>query len=220
MYSHIYKNVSSILAEIPAEVSVIAAVKNRKPEEIIAAIDAGITTIGHNYVQEALSTKTKIGDVGQCHLIGHLQSNKVKKAVEIFHLIESVDSLSLATALNYQAKLQEKIMPILIEVNIGREPQKNGVMPEELASFVESLKDLSNVNLQGLMTMGPRLISSSLRPYFTEAKRLFDGLKKLESINADICYLSMGMSDSYNIAIEEGANMIRLGKAIFDRKVN
>ena len=215
MYSHIYKNTLHILSEIPPEVTIVAAVKNRTSEEIAAVIDAGVSVIGHNYIQEACFARDKLGDIGEWHFIGHLQSKKAKKAIEGFDLIETVDSIRLGSALNLQAELQGRFMPVLIEVNIGRECQKNGVWPEDLFHLAESLQKMPMLKLQGLMTMGPLSKSSDTRPYFAEAKKLFDNLKQHVHHQSDIRYLSMGMSDTYITAIEEGANVIRLGTAIF-----
>ena len=188
MYQHIRDNVRRLLAEIPPDVGIVAAAKARTPEEIAAAIDAGISIIGENYVKEA---------------------------VEIFDLIETVDSVDIARAIDRHAAAVGKIMPVLIEVNIGREAQKNGVFPEFLDALARSITGLPNLRVSGLMTMGPRLEPEELRPYFAEAWRLYDGLQREGLAGADMRYLSMGMSDSYGVAIEEGANLVRLGTAIF-----
>ncbi|TFG45029.1 MAG: YggS family pyridoxal phosphate-dependent enzyme [Dehalococcoidia bacterium] len=218
MYSYIRINVCRLLSEIPPHVSVVAVAKTRTPEEIAAALDAGIHIIGQNYIQEAISSRTKLNENTSCHFIGHLQSNKVKKAVELFDLIETVDNLKLATALDHQARLHGKVMPVLIEVNIGREAQKSGVLPDELPGIALSIEQFPNLKLHGLMTMGPHLTAEKLRPYFAETRRLFDNLQQLNLPDTNIRYLSMGMSDSYLIAIEEGANLVRLGTAIFGQR--
>jgi pyridoxal phosphate enzyme (YggS family) len=215
MNQQIRDNVRRLLAEIPPEVEIMAAVKTRTAGEIAAAVDAGISTIGENYIQEAEAAVKALGERARWHFIGHLQLNKVKKAVEIFNVIETVDSLALAQAINRHAIVAGKTMPVLIEVNIGREPQKNGVLPELVVDLARSISQLPNVKLAGLMTMGPLLPAESLRPFFAETQRIFESLR-LECLpGTDIRYLSMGMSDSYRVAIEEGANLIRLGTALF-----
>ncbi len=215
MYQHIRDNIRRLRDEISPHVGIVAAAKTRNPDEICAAIDAGISIIGENYVKETENTKRIIGSCGEWHFIGHLQLNKVRKAVELFDLIETIDSLALVQAIAYHSGMAGKIMPVLIEVNIGREPQKNGVLPELVVDLARSISQLPNVKLAGLMTMGPLLPAESLRPFFAETRRLFESLHRECLPGTDIRYLSMGMSDSYRVAIEEGANLIRLGTAIF-----
>ena len=215
MYQHIRDNTRRLLAEIPPDVTILAAVKTRTPVEITAALDAGISAIGENYVQEAESSKSALSGRGEWHLIGHLQLNKIKKAVKVFDFIETVDSLELAAAINRHAAAVGKVMPVLIEVNIGRERQKNGALPESVPDLARSIALLPNLRLSGLMTMGPLLPPEALRPFFAETRRLYDSLKQSCLPGADIRLISMGMSDSYKVAIEEGANLVRLGAAIF-----
>ncbi|AKG53536.1 proline synthase YggS [Dehalogenimonas sp. WBC-2] len=194
--------------------TIVAAAKTRTAEEITAAISAGIQIIGENYVQEAEGAINSLGDKARWHFIGHLQLNKVKKAVELFDLIETVDSLELAEAINRHAMTAGIIMPILIEVNTARETTKHGVLPEHLKNLAESILKLQNVRLEGLMAMGPHPESGDLRSCFAETHRLYNQLKT-DFPDANIHYLSMGMSDSYQTAIEEGANLVRLGTAVF-----
>jgi len=152
-------------------------------------------------------------------MIGHLQKNKVKRAVELFDMIETVDSLELGERIDRECAKQGKVMPVLVEVNSGREPQKAGVLPEAVEELVRRLAELAHVKVQGLMTMGPRFGEPELaRPYFRETKRLFDELQALGLANVEMRYLSMGMSNTYRIAIEEGANMVRIGSAIFGER--
>ncbi len=215
MSQNIRDNVRRLMAEIPSHVLIVAAAKSRTADEIAAAINSGITVLGENFVQEAEAAKNVLGDRTLWHFIGHLQLNKVKKAVKLFDLIETVDSLALAQAIDRHAAAAGKVMPVLLEVNIGREPRKNGVMPESVADLARSITRLPNLRLSGLMTMGPPLEPEKMRPYFAETRRLFEGLRAEDLLGADIRYLSMGMSDSYRVAIEEGANLVRLGTAIF-----
>jgi len=157
----------------------------------------------------------------QWHLIGHLQRNKVKKAIHIFDMIETIDSLRLAESLDKHCATEGKIMPILIEINSGKESNKTGVLPEDVEELVHEISKLSHLRLKGLMTMGPRFgIPEDARSYFKETKAAFDQLKKTEIDNVKMRYLSMGMSNSYQIAIEEGANIVRIGSKLFGERDN
>ncbi len=205
-----------LLAELPQEVVLEAAAKTRTTEETLAAIDAGIKIVGENYIQEAERAFTVIGKLVNWHFIGHLQRNKVKKAVELFDLIETIDSFSIAEKVNRVSSKMGKIMPILIEVNSGREPQKFGVFTDDVEEIVVKISTLASVKIVGLMTMGPYEEElENLRPYFRATKTIFEQIKKSGIPSVDMRYLSMGMSDSYKIAIEEGANIVRVGTGIF-----
>ncbi len=215
----IKRNLEKILSEIPESVELVAAAKTRTAEEILQAIDAGVKKIGENYVQESLRVIEKIGDKAQWHFIGHLQTNKVKYVVPVYNMIETVDSIKLAKEIDKQAKKNNKIMPVLIEINSGREPQKFGVMPENTEKLTEEISSLPNIKIMGLMTMGPRFGDpEKARPYFKETKKIFDKIKAANILNVEMKYLSMGMSNSYKIAIEEGANMVRIGTKIFGER--
>ena len=209
-------NVKCLLREIPDNVIIVAAAKSRTPQELLEAIDAGIKVIGENYVQEAKKAFVLIGKGAKWHFIGHLQKNKVKKAVEIFDLIETVDSLGLAEEIDKYCKKNNKIMPVLIEINSGREPQKFGVMPEDTEKLIKCISSLENIRIMGIMTMGPRFGNpENARVYFKKTKQIFKHIKKMRIPNVKMEYLSMGMSNSYQIAIEEGANITRIGTKIF-----
>lgn len=215
-HDHVKENVRQLLKELPPGVELVAAAKQQTPEKIMAAIEAGVKIIGENYVQEALSAFQVIGRSVQWSFIGHLQKNKVKKAVEIFDIIETVDSAELAEEINRRCAAAGKIMPVLIEVNSGREPQKFGVFPEKVEELARTMVQLPNLKLCGLMTMGPlEGDPEESRPYFRETKQLFDYLKSLKLPGADMKILSMGMTNSYRVAIEEGANRVRIGTKIF-----
>ena len=163
----IKQNVEQILIELPDGVELVAAAKARTPEEILQAVEAGIKIIGENYVQEAERAYTVAGKRAQWHLIGHLQRNKVKKAVNIFDMIETVDSVEIAKEIDKRCAQIGKVMPVLIEINSGREKQKAGVFPEEAEELVREIANLPNIKLMGLMTMGPRLGNpEDARPYF------------------------------------------------------
>jgi pyridoxal phosphate enzyme (YggS family) len=200
-------------------VELVAAAKTRSPGEIREAVEAGVRVIGENYVQEAESAYQVIGDKAKWHFIGHLQKNKVKKAVRLFDMIETVDSLEIATEINKRCAQIGKTMPVLIEINSGREVQKSGVLPEKAIELVREISNLPNLKIMGLMTVGPLLGNpEGLRPYFKATKKLFSELRELNLPNVIMKYLSMGMTDSYQVAIEEGANMVRIGTRIFGER--
>ncbi|HOL21925.1 MAG TPA: YggS family pyridoxal phosphate-dependent enzyme [bacterium] len=212
----IKENVKRILSEIPEGVILVAATKTRSVEEIREAIDAGIRIIGENYVQEAEEKFKQIGRQVRWHMIGHLQRNKVEKALNIFDCIETVDSFNLAREIDKYAGKKGIIFPVLIEINSGREPQKSGVMPEDVEKLIAEISQLKNIRVEGLMTMGPLVKNpEDIRPYFKLTKGIFDKIKEKNLPNVEMKYLSMGMSDTWKIAIEEGANMVRIGTAIF-----
>jgi len=212
----IRKNVTGILQDLPPEVLFVAAAKTRTAEEVKAAIQAGIQIVGYNYVQEAEHLRQTIDEPVKWHMIGHLQRNKVKKAVQLFDMIETIDSVRLAKEVNKQCAKLDKIMPVLIEINSGKESNKTGVLPENVMALIQQINNLSNLQILGLMTMGPRFGNpEDARPYFKTTKALFEQIKKLEIPGVEMRYLSMGMSNSYQIAIDEGANMVRIGTILF-----
>ncbi len=212
-------SVSEIINSIPSNVILVAASKTRTPEEVQAAINAGIKIVGYNYVQEAEKMYQVIGYQVHWHLIGHLQQNKVSKAVKIFDMIETIDSLRLAEAVDKHCYLENKIMPILIEINRGKESNKTGVFPDEVDDLILKINNLSNLQVKGLMTMGPRFGNpEDARPYFKATKEAFERIRRLKISNFEMKFLSMGMSNSYKIAIEEGANIIRIGTKLFGER--
>jgi len=211
--------VKTILKEIPDNVEIVAAAKSRTAEEILEAIEAGIRIIGENYIQESLPIIEKIGDRAIWHFIGHLQKNKVKYVVPIYHMIETVDSRPLAEQISKHALKHGKVMPVLIEINSAREPQKFGVFPEKALDLIKDIKALPGLKVMGLMTMGPAVEHPDhLRPFFEETKALFDAIRNECIEGVEMKYLSMGMSDSYRVAIEAGANVIRIGTKIFGQR--
>jgi pyridoxal phosphate enzyme (YggS family) len=213
--------VGAILQEIPAGVELVAAVKSRGAEEVAAAIGAGVKVIGHNYVQEAERALLLVGKMVRWHFIGHLQTNKAKRAAVLFDMIETIDSMRVAEALNRHCESMHKIMPVLVEVNSGGEASKSGVLPEELDGLVQEIGALPNLRVQGLMTMGPRFGNpEDARPYFRATKEAFDRLADMEIPGVKMHTLSMGMSNSYRVAIEEGANLIRIGSKIFGERTD
>jgi len=215
----ISKNVAQLLAELPEGVQLEAASKTRSPAEILEAVEAGVKIIGENYVQEAERAHEVVGNRVQWHFIGHLQRNKVRKAVRLFDMIETVDSIAVAREIDRRCSQIGKVMPVLIEVNSGREQQKSGVYPEAVEQFAREISTLPNIVVQGLMTMGPAVGDpEDARPYFVETKRVFDKIKRLSLAGVTMKYLSMGMTNSYRVAIEEGANIVRIGSQIFGER--
>ena len=215
----IKENVSKILKELPEGVSLVGAAKTRAPQEILEAVEAGLEIIGENYVQEAERAFQVVGGKVKWHMIGHLQSNKAKKAVRVFDLIETVDSIKLARAIDSACGNIDKVMPILMEINSGEESQKAGVVPEDAISLARDMSELNNIKLMGLMTMGPFAGDpEDSRPYFQKTKKLFEEIKEMGLPGVEMKYLSMGMSNSYKVALEEGANVVRIGTKLFGER--
>jgi PLP dependent protein len=213
-------NVAKLLAEIPMGVEVVAAAKTRTPGEVLKAFEAGIAIIGENYVNEAKEAYELVGKRARWHFIGTLRKHDVRQTMlKIFDMIESLDGLEIASEIDRKCAQTGKIMPVLIEVNSGREPQKSGVLPEHVELLVRETSCLKNIKVMGLMTMGPLSGNAEhFRPYFAETRRIFERLKALELPSVEMKYLSMGMTDSYKVAIEEGANIIRIGTGIFGER--
>ncbi|EFK95887.1 enzyme with a TIM-barrel fold [sediment metagenome] len=212
----IEENVKEILSELPEGVMLVAAAKSRTPEEILRAVDAGVKIIGENYIQEAEGAFKAIGKKVSWHFIGRLQKNKVKKAVEIFDMIQTVDSCDLAREVDKRCAQIDKTMPVLIEINSGKEKQKSGALPESAIDLIGEISGLNNIKILGLMTMGPRFGNpEDSRPYFIETRRIFEEVKRLGLPGVEMKYLSMGMTNSFKIAIEERANIVRIGSKIF-----
>jgi PLP dependent protein len=198
----------------PNSLIVIAVTKNRQPEEINEVIAVGLDEIGENRIQEAVS-KYAVCHPKKWHMIGHLQSNKAKEAVKMFDLIHSVESLSLAKEIDKQAGKINKVQEILLEVNVSGEASKFGIKPEEALGLVKAISVLKNLELKGLMTVAPIAEDpQTVRPYFRALRELKDNINR--SGNAQLKTLSMGMTDDFAVAIEEGATLLRLGRAIFE----
>ncbi len=215
----IKQNVDQILSELPDGIQLVAAVKTRAPGEILEAVESGVKILGENYVQEAERAYEVVGNKAKWHFIGHLQKNKVKKAVKLFDMIETVDSSELAREIDKRCAQIGKVMPVLIEINSGREEQKSGVFPEKTEQLIKEISGLNNIRVMGLMTMGPRFGNpEDSRPYFMETKKIFERIKKLNLPDIQMRYLSMGMTNSYKIALGEGANMVRIGSKIFGKR--
>ena len=216
----IKENVKKILSELPEGVILEAAAKTRTAEEILQAIEAGVEIIGENYIRDVKAVYPVVGEKAKWHFIGAPETQKhdllKKKNLEIFDMIETIGSVEIAEKIDEKCRNIDKIMPILIEINSGKEPQKSGVMPEDAEDLIRKIAQLKNIKIMGLMTMGPRFGNpKDSRVYFAETKNIFDKIKKLAIPNVEMKYLSMGMTNSYKIAIEEGANIVRIGTKIF-----
>jgi PLP dependent protein len=212
-------SVEGILKTIPSHVLLLAAAKTRSLEEVEAVIHAGVTHIGYNYVQDALPIIQAVGSRATWHMIGHLQKNKAKTAIQHFDMIETVDSWSLAQTLDRYCENKQKTMTVLVEINSGREANKTGVLPDEVDCLIEQMSALKNLRVQGLMTMGPRFGDpEDSRSYYRSTRKVFGRISAGNLPNVTMRYLSMGMSNSYRIAIEEGANIIRIGSLLFGER--
>ena len=216
----IKQNIARLLADLPEGVELVAAAKARSPQEVLEAVQAGIRIIGENYVKDAKEARELVGKRVKWHFIGTLQKHNVRKtALEIFDMIESVDSLEIASEIDKKCAQIGKVMPVLIEVNSGREPQKSGALPEDAEQLVREMSVLGNIKVMGLMTVGPLFGNpEDSRPYFAETRRIFERIKGLKLPNVEMNYLSMGMTSSYQVALEEGANIIRIGTRIFGER--
>jgi pyridoxal phosphate enzyme (YggS family) len=213
--------VKSVLDAVPLGVTVMAAAKGRSLFDVEAVIEAGITHVGHNYVQEAADMIPDLRRRVTWHMIGHLQRNKVLEAIHLFDVIETLDSVRLARAINERCAAHDKTMPVLIEVNSGREPSKTGVTPEKVDDLAVVVTEMEHLHLEGLMTMGPRFGDpEDARPYFRATREAFERLSASDLPNITMRYLSMGMSNSYRVAIEEGANIVRIGTALFGNRAD
>jgi pyridoxal phosphate enzyme (YggS family) len=203
----------------PDTIKLLAVTKTVSPSAIVEAIDAGITMFGENYVQEAKEKVAIIGPRAQWHMIGHLQTNKAKYAINLFNYIHSVDRMDLAWELDKKALLAGHKMNILIEVNVSGEKTKNGIPVATAISLVQDISKLENLFVRGLMTMAPYSANpESARPYFASLRNLRDEIIRAGITGILMDELSMGMTDDFEVAIEEGATIVRIGRAIFGER--
>jgi len=204
----------------PASVAIVCVSKGRPANDIKEALAAGMRDIGESRVQEALKKLDNIRNTNydvRLHMIGHLQTNKAKEAVRIFDLIQSVDTIRLASEIDKQAALINKVQDILIEVNTSGEEQKYGFSPAAVSVAVKEIGSFKNIRISGLMTVGPSGGDlERARSCFRQLRELRDEFNKLYVVNCPLRTLSMGMSDDFEAAIEEGSNMVRLGRVIFE----
>ena len=195
------------------EVCLVAVTKNHPAAVVTEIHSLGVGNIGENRVQEAREKQQQVGHPGKWHLIGHLQTNKAKQAVEFFDLIESADSEHLLRALEKEAKKQGKVMDVLIQINVAREPQKTGFLPEDYEAVLPLLDSFPHIRVRGIMVIAPNTPDQTvLHSVFRQGYDYFCTLKRQRK---DIDFLSMGMTSDYAIAVEEGANMVRVGTALF-----
>jgi len=200
----------------PGEITLVCVTKGIDPYRISEVFVQGIRDIGENKVKEGREKKPSVLPGAKWHLIGHLQTNKVKDAIEIFDLIHSVDSLELARKIDREAKKDNKTVDILIQVNTSGEETKYGIRPEETSQFLREASQLTSIKILGLMTITPLSEDAErVRPYLRRLKEIFESVKNEAIPNVEMKYLSMGMSQDYAVALEEGANMLRIGTAIF-----
>jgi pyridoxal phosphate enzyme (YggS family) len=204
-------------ARDPAAVRLVAVSKKVAPERVQEAIAAGQDLFGENYLQEARDKIAVLGRQVSWHLVGHLQTNKAKPAVELFDLIHAVDRLKLARALSAAAAALSKVQDVLIQVNQAGEEAKSGVAPEAAATLLKDIMQLPHLWVRGLMTMPPWFTDPEMvRPYFKALRELRDRLQ--DDCGLSLPELSMGMSGDFAVAVEEGATLVRVGTAIFGRR--
>ncbi|MGM0463607.1 MAG: YggS family pyridoxal phosphate-dependent enzyme [Bacteroidota bacterium] len=216
--SDIAENIRILKEELPAGVRLVAVSKTREPEDIMEAYNAGQRVFGENRVQELMGKYELVPRDIQWHMIGHLQRNKVKYIIDFIHMIESVDSLKLLRAINKEAVKAERVVDCLLQFHIAREETKFGFSPEEVREMMESgvPGELNNVRIRGVMGMATFTDDMErVRKEFIFLRSVYDSLKEKYFSADDFSYISMGMSNDYKIALEEGSNMIRLGTSIF-----
>jgi len=200
----------------PEEIKLVAVTKTATIEQIKEAISAGIKIIGENKVQEAKEKYQILTADTEWHLVGHLQTNKVKYAIEIFDCIQSVDSIKLAKEIDKRSLQFGKTTNVLVEVNVSGEETKYGIKPEEVELFLKEISEFSGIRVRGLMTIAPiEKDKEEVRPYFRKLREISKEIKSKNIKNVKMDYLSMGMTDDFEVAIEEGANMVRIGRGIF-----
>ncbi|RCX16819.1 hypothetical protein DFR58_10945 [Anaerobacterium chartisolvens] len=225
----IRNNISDIIKRVGAaaeksgrtagEIHIIAVSKTIEPERIVTAVDCGMTELGENRVQELCEKYDKIDRECHWHLIGHLQTNKVKYIIDRVKLIHSVDRAELAEEIQQRAKKIDRPADILIQVNVSGEGSKYGISPDGVMDFVKAIASHSHLRVKGLMTMAPFTDNpEEVRYVFRDLNKIFIDIKKENIDNIDMRYISMGMSNDFEVAIEEGANMVRIGTAIFGRR--
>ena len=201
------------------DVSIVAVSKTVTAEQIREAIEADINIIGENRVQEAWAKVQQVGRIAKWHMVGHLQTNKVKQALKIFDVIESVDSLHLAQEISKRASAEDRTVEILVEVNTSGEESKFGTSPDTAVDLVAQIAELDRLRVSGLMTIGAFLPDpEKVRPCFVTLRKLADEINAQNIPNVKMCHLSMGMTNDYEVAIEEGATLVRIGRAIFGER--
>jgi pyridoxal phosphate enzyme (YggS family) len=202
-----------------SDVRLMAVTKTVDDDRIMQAIEAGVDIIGESYVQEAKRKIEKMGRKIEWHMIGYLQSNKAKYAVKLFDMIHSVDRMDLAIELDRRSRAQDVTMKVLIEINTSGEKTKSGAPYEEAMRLVKDISSLDNLSIQGLMTMAPWFDNpEDARPYFKSLRELRDRIIDANIAHTEMRELSMGMSGDYEVAVEEGATIVRVGRGIFGER--
>ena len=223
-YRHLMAAISAAAGRAgrdPETIRLVGASKTVPGERIRQAVAAGLTILGENYLQEAREKIAALELAVSWHFIGHLQSNKAAAAVKLFDLIHSVDRVSLAQALNSAAAKTNQVQDILLELNLDQEPTKSGVKLEDLEDLLRTCAGLPHLRVRGLMTMPPWFADAEkVRPYFQALRRARDRLQSLNLPGIELCELSMGMSGDFEVAIEEGATLVRIGTALFGTRTH
>ena len=202
-----------------SDIRLMAVTKTVEENRIREAIEAGVDIVGENYVQEAKRKIEKLGRPIEWHMIGHLQTNKVKYAVRLFDMIQSLDRMDLAVELDRRSKALGRLTRVLIEINTSGEKTKNGVSPEKAINLIRNVASLKNLLIYGLMTMPPWFDDpEKARPYFTALRELRDRVMEEQIEGVKMRELSMGMSADYQVAVEEGATIVRIGRGIFGER--
>ena len=203
----------------PEDVTLIAVSKTKPVEMIEEILAEQVVDFGENKAQELKSKYEVLPENIHWHMIGHLQRNKIKYIIDKAYLIHSVDSVRLAEAIDEEAKKHDLIMPVLIEVNMAKEESKFGIMPEDTYDFIREIAHLTNIRVKGLMTIAPFTDDpENNRIHFQNLRKLLVDIKEKNIDNVDMCHLSMGMTGDYEVAIEEGATMVRVGTGIFGER--
>jgi hypothetical protein len=211
----IRENIEHVRQTLLEGVTLIAVSKTKSPEEIMEAYEMGIRDFGENKVQEIEAKYDVLPKDIRWHLIGHLQTNKVRKVLGKTHLIQSLDRASLAAEIHKRAEKMNLTVDTLIEINIGEEPQKAGILLKDLPGFLDELKNLNSIHVKGLMAIIPQGTPEENRQYFRKMKEVFMELKQHEKEHFRMEILSMGMSSDYETAMQEGSTMVRVGTGIF-----
>jgi pyridoxal phosphate enzyme (YggS family) len=214
----IKQNIEELKGRIPEEVKLLAVSKTKPLEELEEAYVAGMRDFGENKVQELVKKSENFHDDVRWHFIGQLQSNKVKYLVDKVYLIHSLGSISLLNEIEKNFKKANKIANTLIQINIGREESKSGILEENLYEFIEEIEKCNHVSVKGIMVIIPIGDEESNRKYFKKTKKIFDELKEKNYKNIGMSVLSMGMTHDYMTAIEEGSNLVRIGTGIFGER--
>ncbi|SHE27137.1 YggS family pyridoxal phosphate-dependent enzyme [Alkalibacter saccharofermentans] len=217
--SNIKKNIEEIMRKLPDDVLLVAVTKHRSIEEIEKVLEAGIFDLGENRVQEFREKQEVLPQNIRWHIIGHLQKNKVKYVVGKVFLIHSVDSVELARAIDKESKKKELTTDILIQLNVSGEESKFGLDPNQLDQFLEDISALGNIRIKGLMTIAPNTKNiEDLKDIFTTTRAIYDKIKENVNgvTNIEMTYLSMGMTNDFDVAVESGSNMVRIGSGLFE----